>query len=103
MQGEPDGVQPLLKRPSAEKTSVLQRLARIEGQVRGLRLMVEQDRDTAEQVQQMNAVVAALREVALLSISREIKVRLVDMTAGPREPGDVQGVIELLRSTFRLS
>ena len=103
MQGEPDGVGLVPKRPSAEKTSVLQRLARIEGQVRGLRLMVEQDRETSEQVQQLNAVVAALREVALLSISQEIKGRLFDMAGSPQGAGDVQGVIELLRSTFRLT
>lgn len=82
---------------------MLQRLARIEGQVRGLRLMVEQDREASEQVQQMNAVVAALREVALLSISQEIKGRLVDLAEGARGAADVQGVIELLRATFRLT
>ena len=91
------------KRRTGDKSAILQRLARIEGQVRGLRLMVDQDRETAEQIQQMNAVVAALREVALLSISQEIKSRLQDMAESPRDAGDVQGVIELLRSTFRLT
>jgi CsoR family transcriptional regulator, copper-sensing transcriptional repressor len=102
MQGEPDGIKLSSRRASGEKTSVLQRLARIEGQVRGLRLMVEQDREAAEQIQQLNAVLAALREVALLSISQEIKARITDM-AGEAPSGDVQGVIELLRATFRLS
>lgn len=91
------------KRRTGDKSAILQRLARIEGQVRGLRLMVDQDRETAEQIQQMNAVVAALREVALLSISQEIKGRLQDMAESPRDAGDVQGIIELLRSTFRLT
>jgi CsoR family transcriptional regulator, copper-sensing transcriptional repressor len=92
-----------LRRDAAEKAPILQRLARIEGQVRGLRQMAEADRPTLEQVQQINAVVAALREVALLSISQEVKGQLTDMAASPGKVGDLQGFIELLRSTYRLS
>jgi CsoR family transcriptional regulator, copper-sensing transcriptional repressor len=99
--GGGDGTQ--VKRQAADKSAILQRLARIEGQVRGLRLMVDQDRETTEQIQQMNAVVAAVREVALLSISQEIKGRLHALAESPRDPGDVQAIVELLRSTFRLT
>jgi DNA-binding FrmR family transcriptional regulator len=47
-------------RPEA-KTSVLKRLQRIEGQVRGLARMVEQDRYCIDIVTQLSAVRAALR------------------------------------------
>jgi DNA-binding FrmR family transcriptional regulator len=47
-------------RPQA-KSSVLKRLNRIEGQVRGLSRMVEQDRYCIDIVTQLSAVRAALR------------------------------------------
>jgi CsoR family transcriptional regulator, copper-sensing transcriptional repressor len=47
-------------RPHA-KTSVLKRLKRIEGQVRGLVRMVEEDRYCIDIVTQLSAVSAALR------------------------------------------
>ncbi len=45
------------------KTSVLKRLNRIEGQVRGLGRMVEEDRYCIDIVTQISAVRAALRRV----------------------------------------
>lgn len=90
------------KRNSGEKTAILQRLARIEGQVRGLRQMAEGNRGTVEQIQQVNAVIAALREVALLSISEEVRGRVKTMAGTNADPADVQGLVELLRGTFRL-
>ena len=46
---------------SSAKTSVLKRLRRIEGQVRGLARMVEEDRYCIDIVTQLSAVRAALR------------------------------------------
>jgi len=48
---------------AATKTSVAARLKRIEGQVRGLARMVEQDRYCIDVVTQIGAVRAALRKV----------------------------------------
>lgn len=45
------------------KSSCLKRLSRIEGQVRGLARMVEQDRYCIDVVTQISAVSAALRRV----------------------------------------
>jgi CsoR family transcriptional regulator, copper-sensing transcriptional repressor len=45
------------------KSSVLKRLRRIEGQIRGLARMVEQDRYCIDVVTQISAVRAALRRV----------------------------------------
>ena len=47
---------------SNAKTAVLKRLKRIEGQVRGLTRMVEQDRYCIDVVTQISAVRAALRK-----------------------------------------
>jgi len=45
------------------KTSILKRLQRVEGQVRGLARMVEEDRYCIDVVTQLSAVRAALRGV----------------------------------------
>jgi DNA-binding FrmR family transcriptional regulator len=55
-----------LRREPEEKQPILSRLARIEGQVRGLRQMVENDRYCGEELQQATAITAALREVSLI-------------------------------------
>jgi CsoR family transcriptional regulator, copper-sensing transcriptional repressor len=50
---------------SAEKGEVLKRLRRIEGQVRGVERMVEEDRYCIDVVTQITAIEAALDKVAL--------------------------------------
>jgi len=59
----------LLHRTAEEREPILHRLRRIEGQVRGLQQMIEQDRYCLDEIQQANAVCAAMREVIVL-ISR---------------------------------
>jgi DNA-binding FrmR family transcriptional regulator len=48
-----------------EKDALLARLRRIEGQVRGLQRMVEEDKYCIDVLTQVNSVVAALRAVGL--------------------------------------
>ena len=50
---------------SADKDAVLKRVRRIEGQVRGIEKMVEEDRYCIDVVTQVTAVQAALDKVAL--------------------------------------
>lgn len=57
-----------LQRLPEEKEHLIQRLNRIEGQVRGLRRMIENDRYSVDMVQQTSAISAATREVTLLLI-----------------------------------
>jgi CsoR family transcriptional regulator, copper-sensing transcriptional repressor len=56
------------KRPGpgyvGERDDLLRRLRRIEGQVRGIQQMLTEDRECVDVVQQVNAVVAASREVS---------------------------------------
>jgi DNA-binding FrmR family transcriptional regulator len=54
---------------SAEKGAVLRRLRRIEGQVRGVERMVEEDRYCIDVVTQVTAIQAALDKVALELLS----------------------------------
>ncbi len=103
MQVEAVGGKTLIKRSPEEKVPFSQRLARIEGQVRGLRQMIEDDRSCSEQLQQITAVIAALREVALLSISQQVAGQIDLMTGSPAGGGEIRELVELLRSTFRLT
>jgi DNA-binding FrmR family transcriptional regulator len=54
-----------VSRTDQERAPIVQRLRKIEGQVRGLIQMVEADRYCLDEVQLANAITAATREVAL--------------------------------------
>ena len=51
---------------SDDKLAVQRRLRRVEGQVRGIQKMVDEDRYCIDILQQVSAVTSALRSVALL-------------------------------------
>jgi DNA-binding FrmR family transcriptional regulator len=90
-----------LQRSDAERKPLLQRLNRIEGQVRGLKSMIEADRYCLEEVQQINAITAALREVGLLIISQHVTE---GVRAAVREQDDeaaIEDVMRVLRSAMR--
>ena len=57
---------------SAEKELVLKRLRRIEGQVRGIQRMVEEDRYCIDVLAQVSAATAALQSVALLLLDEHL-------------------------------
>ena len=65
-----------LHRENEERDPMLQRLARIEGQVRGLRQMIEADRYCGDELQQGSAILAAMREVMRMLISQHISAGL---------------------------
>jgi len=57
--------QPATRGYSAEREALLKRLARIEGQVRGISKMVEEDRYCIDVLTQISAVQSAIEGVAL--------------------------------------
>jgi DNA-binding FrmR family transcriptional regulator len=57
---------------SEEKELVLKRLRRIEGQVRGLQRMVEEDRYCINVLEQVAAATSALQSVALLLLDEHL-------------------------------
>jgi DNA-binding FrmR family transcriptional regulator len=92
-----------LHRLSEEKEDFIQRLNRIEGQVRGLHRMIENDRYSVDMVQQASAICAAVREVTLLLISQylETGIPLVLENGGPNGPLEEE-IIGILRSAMSL-
>ena len=67
------------------RRDLLSRLARIEGQARGVRRMVEEGRDCADVVQQITAMRAALGKVAAAIVADNLEecLRRRDAAGGP--------------------
>ncbi|WP_096270740.1 metal-sensing transcriptional repressor [Paucisalibacillus globulus] len=64
---------PVTPRTDAEKQAVVNRLKRIEGQVRGIQKMVEDDRYCADILVQISAISAALKKVGYQVTERHMK------------------------------
>ncbi len=71
---------------SASKDQLLARLARVEGQVRGVARMVEDDRYCIDVLTQLSAVQAALGQVSLGLLDGHARHCLVGDGGGPETP-----------------
>ena len=58
--------------PDQESKSIISRLRRVEGQVRGLQKMIEEDRSCEEIITQMTAARAALDKAAFLILRHHL-------------------------------
>nr|WP_306228907.1 metal-sensitive transcriptional regulator [Aurantimonas sp. CSK15Z-1] len=90
-----------MRRSDDEKKPLLQRLSRIEGQVRGLQNMIAENRYCLDEVQQINAITAALREVALLIISQHVTAGVKLAIAENDTETAVDDLIRVLRAGMR--
>ncbi len=82
---------------SGGKEQLLKRLSRIEGQVRGVAKMVEEERYCIDVLTQIGAIQAALDKVALGLIDDHTRHCVVDAEAGER----VEKVDELMAALGR--
>jgi DNA-binding FrmR family transcriptional regulator len=73
---------------TATKQQLLDRLAKIEGQVRGVARMVEEDRYCIDVVTQINAVRAALDKVALGLLDGHVRHCLIGGHGRPTDPDE---------------
>jgi DNA-binding FrmR family transcriptional regulator len=85
---------------AADKDKLAARLARIEGQVRGVARMVDEDKYCIDILTQVNAVKAALDQVALLLLEDHVKGCVVDAV---REGADTEKVDELIGAVARFA
>jgi CsoR family transcriptional regulator, copper-sensing transcriptional repressor len=90
-----------LVRTEEERAPLVRRLGRIEGQIRGLRGMIEADRHCLEEIQQIRAATAALREVALLLIGQHVTRGLHLAACEPDPEGVLDDVLRVLRAAIR--
>jgi len=73
---------------TATKQQLLDRLAKIEGQVRGVGRMVEGDRYCIDVVTQINAARAALDKVGLGLLDAHVRYCLIGGHGGPTDPDE---------------
>ncbi|MET1247297.1 metal-sensing transcriptional repressor [Sporolactobacillus sp. STCC-11] len=64
---------PLVPRTSEEKRKIMNRLKRVEGQVRGIEKMIEDDRYCVDILIQLSAVQAALQKIGFSVLERHTK------------------------------
>lgn len=85
---------------TATKDQLLNRLSRIEGQVRGVKGMVDDDRYCTDVLTQISAIRAALDKVALGLLDGHARHCLVGGHGGPDDPDDRAN--ELMAAVGRL-
>jgi DNA-binding FrmR family transcriptional regulator len=85
---------------TATKDQLQKRLARIEGQVRGISRMVDEDRYCIDILTQINSIQAALDKVSLGLLDGHARHCLVGHGGGPTDPDDQ--VEELMGAVGRL-
>jgi CsoR family transcriptional regulator, copper-sensing transcriptional repressor len=85
---------------TASKTQLLNRLARVEGQVRGVTRMVEEDRYCIDVLTQIAAAQAALEKIALGLVDGHVRVCMKDGGGAPADPDE--RVEELMSAVGRL-
>ena len=78
---------------SAEKDALLKRLARIEGQVRGIAKMVEDERYCIEVLTQISAVQRAIESVALGLLDEHVRHCVVG-SEGDTQAGRLDELME---------
>jgi CsoR family transcriptional regulator, copper-sensing transcriptional repressor len=93
----------LISRTDEERAPIVQRLRRIEGQVRGLIQMVEANRYCLDEVQQANAVTAATREVALLILTSHLEAGVQYAVQTGKVDEAAAEVTSVLRSALRFT
>ena len=84
-----------------DKDDYLKRLRRIEGQVRGIARMVEQDEYCIDVLTQVVAVTKALQSVGLGLLDEHLRHCVRDAAEASRSAGD-EKVVEAVRAVERL-
>ena len=86
---------------AADKDNLLKRLRRMEGQVRGLQQMVEDDRYCLDIVQQINALSSAAREVALLLMEDHLRGCVDAAIKENKGEAAIKEMVTVLRKALR--
>ena len=88
-------------RYTKEKPSLLARMKKIEGQARGIRRMIEEDRYCIDIIQQITALGAAADEVALLILENHIEGCVADAVREQHGESHMRELMETLRKAMR--
>ncbi|GEO94333.1 MULTISPECIES: metal-sensitive transcriptional regulator [Kocuria] len=80
-----------------DKDAYLKRLRRIEGQVRGIHRMVEEDKYCIDVLTQISAIQSALKAVSLGLLDEHLSHCVVGAVEAAQESGDVASVDDKLQ------
>ena len=83
------------------KPELLSRLRKAEGQVRGLQQMIESDRYCLDVMHQVDAAVAALREVSGIALEGHLDAWAAEAADGRSTPADLKEIAALIRRRVR--
>jgi DNA-binding FrmR family transcriptional regulator len=86
-----------------DKDELLARLTKIEGQARGIRKMVEEDRYCADVLQQIAALKSAADAVAMLLLEDHLKGCTADAIRHGDGEAHVREVVDIIRRFVRTS
>jgi len=92
-----------LQRMPEEREPILRRLKKIEGQVRGLQQMLEDDRYCLDEVQQANAITSGIREVATLIMQQHMAAGLEFAAQSNDVPGALEDLMTVLRAAMKVN
>ncbi len=84
-----------------DKDALLRRLRKMEGQVRGLQQMVADDRYCLDVVQQINALTAAAREVALIALEDHLRGCVTDAIKDDDGDAAIREMVTVLGKALR--
>jgi DNA-binding FrmR family transcriptional regulator len=87
---------------SEDKDAYLRRLKRIEGQIRGLQRMVEEDKYCIDILTQVSAATSALQSVAIGLLDEHVRHCVADATKGDDPAHADRMVTEATRAIERL-
>ena len=92
----------ILHRSAADKQPIIQRLNRIEGQVRGLKAMIKEDRYCVDELTQIKAVISALRAVATIIAEQHIAAG-IEMAFDKQDPKDTKwDIMKVLEGVLKV-
>ena len=86
---------------AADKDTLLKRLRRMEGQVRGIQQMVEEDRYCVDIVTQLQAVQAAAREVSLIVLEDHLRGCVQHAIQGNQGEEAIEEMVTVLGKALR--
>ena len=87
----------------ADSKATQNRLRRIEGQVRGLQRMVEEDAYCVDVLTQVSAVQTALEQVAVQVLDAHVRHCVADAVAGDDEDAATERLDELMTAVRRFA
>ena len=73
-----------------DKKALLKRLARIEGQVRGIARMVEEDRYCIDVLDQVSAITSGLQKVSLMLVREHLDHCVAEAVRGDEDGGQAK-------------